>query len=59
MEPAIIPVFGMVAGFGLSGTNCLVAHVSAINSLKNQKNGLRFKRSPFCVTGRIDNKLYE
>ncbi len=31
VESAIIPGFGMVTDFGLSGTNCFRAHVSATN----------------------------
>ncbi|WP_338208667.1 hypothetical protein [Lactiplantibacillus paraxiangfangensis] len=30
MKPAIIPGFGIVAGFGLSGANCLLVPVSTI-----------------------------
>ncbi|WP_338208562.1 hypothetical protein [Lactiplantibacillus paraxiangfangensis] len=38
MKSAIIPGLGMVADFGLSGANCLLAHVSAITIGKaNQK----------------------
>lgn len=38
MKAAIIPGFGIVAAFGLSGTNCLLAHVSTVAIGKaNQK----------------------
>ncbi|WP_338209706.1 hypothetical protein [Lactiplantibacillus paraxiangfangensis] len=38
MKVVIIPGFGIVAAFGLSGTNCLLAHVSTIAIGKaNQK----------------------
>jgi len=38
VEAAIIPILGMVAAFGLSGTNCLVAHVSTpISCHKNRR----------------------
>ncbi|WP_338210353.1 hypothetical protein [Lactiplantibacillus paraxiangfangensis] len=38
MKSAIIPGFGIVADFGLSGTNCLLAHVSTIAIGKANQN---------------------
>ena len=38
MKSAIIPGFGIVADFGLSGTNCLLVHVSTITTQKPTRN---------------------